>query len=335
MVRPGTGDEESGDSKRIARLTPTVKEIVIAAPRGFCAGVDRAISIVEKALEVYGTPLYVHHEIVHNRHVVESLRGKGVIFVDNLEEIPENNTVIFSAHGVSPVIVEGAKKKNLRILDATCPLVTKVHIEARRYAREDYRIVLIGHKDHIEARGTYGEAPDRIIIVETLADIDALSFPGNAKLAYLTQTTLSVRDTRSLIARLKERFPQIEGPNSSDICYATTNRQEAVSAIAPGVEVVFVIGSRNSSNSNRLKELAESEGARAYLIDSAADLTDAHLAGNVERIGLTAGASAPEVLVQQVTERLRNEFGFKNVRELRLKEEDVTFKLPRELAAHS
>lgn len=312
-----------------------MKEIVIAAPRGFCAGVDRAISIVEKALEVYGTPLYVHHEIVHNRHVVESLRAKGVIFVDNLEEIPENQTVIFSAHGVSPVIVDGAKKKNLRILDATCPLVTKVHIEARRYAREDYRIVLIGHKDHIEARGTYGEAPDKITIVETLADIDALSFPDSAKLAYLTQTTLSVRDTRSLIARLKERFPRIEGPNSSDICYATTNRQEAVSVIAPDVDVVFVIGSRNSSNSNRLKELAESEGARAYLIDSAADLTADYLAGDVRRIGLTAGASAPEILVQQVTERLKNEFGFTDVRELRLKEEDVTFKLPRELAAHS
>lgn len=309
-----------------------MKEIVIAAPRGFCAGVDRAISIVEKALEVYGNPLYVHHEIVHNRHVVEGLKKKGVVFVDSLEEIPENQTVIFSAHGVAPAVVEAAKKKNLKILDATCPLVTKVHIEARRYARENFSIILIGHKDHIEARGTFGEAPEQMTIVETLADIEALSFPPDAKLAYLTQTTLSVRDTKGLIERLRERFPHIEGPNSSDICYATTNRQEAVSAIAPEADVVFVIGSRNSSNSNRLKELAESEGARAYLIDSAADLTQAHFQGKVERIGLTAGASAPEVLVREVTERLKKDFGFSQVRELRLKEEDVTFKLPRELS---
>ncbi|MBN8222462.1 MAG: 4-hydroxy-3-methylbut-2-enyl diphosphate reductase, partial [Spirochaetes bacterium] len=306
-----------------------MKEIVVAAPRGFCAGVDRAISIVERAIEVYGTPLYVHHEIVHNRHVVDSLRAKGVIFVDTLEEIPANQTVIFSAHGVSPAVVDSAKQKNLKILDATCPLVTKVHIEARRYAREGYRIILIGHKDHIEAKGTYGEAPDQITIVETLADIEELDFSPADKLAYLTQTTLSVRDTRGLIERLKERFPQIEGPSSSDICYATTNRQEAVSAIAPKADIVYVIGSRNSSNSNRLKELAESEGARAYLIDSAADLSADQLGGDIRRIGITAGASAPEILVQQVTERLKTEFGFTAISELRLKEEDVTFKLPR------
>ncbi|MBX3723593.1 MAG: 4-hydroxy-3-methylbut-2-enyl diphosphate reductase [Turneriella sp.] len=310
-----------------------MKEIVVAAPRGFCAGVDRAISIVERAIEVYGTPLYVHHEIVHNRHVVDSLRAKGVIFVDTLEEIPANQTVIFSAHGVSPAVVDSAKQKNLKILDATCPLVTKVHIEARRYAREGYRIILIGHKDHIEAKGTYGEAPEQITIVETLADIEELSFSPADKLAYLTQTTLSVRDTRGLIERLKERFPQIEGPSSSDICYATTNRQEAVSAIAPKADIVYVIGSRNSSNSNRLKELAESEGARAYLIDSAADLSADQLGGDIRRIGITAGASAPEILVQQVTERLKTEFGFTAISELRLKEEDVTFKLPRELLA--
>jgi 4-hydroxy-3-methylbut-2-en-1-yl diphosphate reductase len=310
-----------------------MKEIVIAAPRGFCAGVDRAISIVEKAIEVYGTPLYVHHEIVHNRHVVDSLRAKGVIFVDNLDEIPENQTVIFSAHGVSPAVVSSAQNKKLKILDATCPLVTKVHIEARRYAREGYQIILIGHKDHIEARGTYGEAPEQITIVETLADIENLQIADTEKLAYLTQTTLSVRDTRGLIARLKERFPHIEGPNSSDICYATTNRQEAVSAIAPKSDIVYVIGSRNSSNSNRLKELAESEGARAYLIDNAADVSADHFSGDVRRIGITAGASAPEVLVQQVTERLKNEFGYTQISELRLKEEDVTFKLPRELLA--
>jgi len=308
-----------------------MKEIVVAAPRGFCAGVDRAISIVEKALEVYGTPLYVHHEIVHNRHVVSSLKEKGVIFVDSLEEIPSGQTVIFSAHGVSPAIVENAKAKNLRILDATCPLVTKVHIEARRYARENFHIVLIGHKDHIEARGTYGEAPDRIIIVETLADIEKLDFAADAKLAYLTQTTLSVRDTKGLIARLRERFPQIEGPQSSDICYATTNRQEAISVIAPEVDIVFVIGSKNSSNSNRLKELAESEGARAFLIDGASDITAEHFSSPVGRIGLTAGASAPEVLVEEVTARLKNEFGFQKITERRLKDEDVIFKLPREL----
>lgn len=307
-----------------------MKEILIAAPRGFCAGVDRAISIVEKALEVYGTPLYVHHEIVHNRHVVDGLRAKGVIFVDTLDEIPADQTVIFSAHGVSPAVVQNAKNKNLKILDATCPLVTKVHIEAKRYAREGYSIVLIGHKDHIEARGTYGEAPEKITIVETLADIEKLQYSTEEKLAYLTQTTLSVRDTRDLIARLKERFPQIEGPGSSDICYATTNRQEAVSAIAPQTDVMFVIGSRNSSNSNRLKELAESEGSRAYLIDSAADLSTEQLQGAM-RVGVTAGASAPEILVKQVTERLERDFGFNNLQEIRLKDEDIIFKLPKEL----
>ena len=311
-----------------------MKEIIVAAPRGFCAGVDRAISIVEKALEVYGAPLYVHHEIVHNKHVVESLRQKGVIFVDAIDEIPAAQTVIFSAHGVSPTVVALAKDKNLKILDATCPLVTKVHIEARRYAREGYKIVLIGHKDHIEARGTYGEAPDQITIVETLADIELLKFSSSDRLAYLTQTTLSVRDTRGLIERLRERFPQIEGPSSSDICYATTNRQEAVSAIAPNVSVMFVIGSRNSSNSNRLKELAESEGTRAYLIDSAEDISAEQLSG-AESVGLTAGASAPEVLVQKVTSRLKDEFGFGTVTERRLKEEDVIFKLPKELLSAS
>jgi len=309
-------------------------ELIIAAPRGFCAGVDRAISIVERALEVYGTPLYVHHEIVHNRHVVDGLRAKGVIFVDSIGEIPANNTVIFSAHGVAPAVVAEAEQKNLRILDATCPLVTKVHIEARRYARDGYHIILLCHRNHIEARGTYGEAPDKITLVETLADIEKLEFAADAKLAYLTQTTLSVRDTRDLIERLKERFPQIEGPNSSDICYATTNRQEAVSKIAPQADVLFVIGSRNSSNSNRLKELAESEGARAYLIDSADDLHTEQFAPGTKRVGITAGASAPENLVEQVAERLRNEFGFSNVSEYRLKEENVTFKLPKELAAH-
>lgn len=308
-----------------------MKEIIVAAPRGFCAGVDRAISIVEKALDIYGAPLYVHHEIVHNRHVVENLRNKGVIFVDTISEIPDSATVIFSAHGVAPAVVAEAKAKQLRILDATCPLVTKVHIEARRYAREGYHIILIGHKDHIEARGTYGEAPDKITIVETAEDIEKLHFASEQKLAYLTQTTLSVRDTKELIEQLKRKFPQIEGPNSSDICYATTNRQEAVSAMAPEAEVVFVIGSRNSSNSNRLKELAESEGSRAYLIDSADDILPEQLAGDVKKIGITAGASAPEILVQQVTERLQREFGFSTVRELRLKEEDVTFKLPKEL----
>ncbi|MBS0617486.1 MAG: 4-hydroxy-3-methylbut-2-enyl diphosphate reductase [Spirochaetes bacterium] len=309
-------------------------ELIIAAPRGFCAGVDRAISIVERALEVYGTPLYVHHEIVHNRHVVDGLCAKGVIFVDSIAEIPANNTVIFSAHGVAPAVVAEAEQKNLRILDATCPLVTKVHIEARRYARDGYHIILLCHRNHIEARGTYGEAPDKITLVETLADIEKLEFAADAKLAYLTQTTLSVRDTRDLIERLKERFPQIEGPSSSDICYATTNRQEAVSKIAPQADIVFVIGSRNSSNSNRLKELAESEGARAYLIDSAADLHAEQFAPGTNRVGITAGASAPEILVEEVAARLRNEFGFSNVNEYRLKEENVTFKLPKELAAH-
>ncbi|HRP68420.1 MAG TPA: 4-hydroxy-3-methylbut-2-enyl diphosphate reductase [Turneriella sp.] len=310
-----------------------MKEIVIAAPRGFCAGVDRAISIVERALEVFGTPLYVHHEIVHNRYVVDSLRAKGVVFVDAIDEIPPNQNVIFSAHGVSPAVTAAAKEKNLKILDATCPLVTKVHIEARRYARDGYQIVLIGHKHHIEARGTYGEAPEQITIVETLADIDALNFSPDAKLAYITQTTLSVRDTKGLIERLKERFPQIEGPSSSDICYATTNRQEAVSVIAPEADIMFVIGSKNSSNSNRLKEIAEAQGTKSYLIDNADDLKPEYFTDAVQKIGITAGASAPEILVKQVTDRLRNEFGFTGIKEVRLKNEDVTFKLPVELRA--
>lgn len=308
-----------------------MREIVIAAPRGFCAGVDRAISIVERALEVFGTPLYVHHEIVHNKHVVESLRAKGVIFVDSISEIPPDQTVIFSAHGVSPTVVQQSKEKNLHILDATCPLVTKVHIEAKRYARDDYNIILIGHKHHIEARGTQGEAPEKITIVETLEDIEKLSFAPDAKLAYITQTTLSVRDTKGLIERLQERFPQIEGPNSSDICYATTNRQEAVSIIAPQVDVVLVIGSSNSSNSNRLKEMAEAAGCKAYLIDGADDITEDKLPRSVQKLGLTAGASAPEVLVKAVTERLKRDFGFNTIRELRTKEENTVFKLPKEL----
>ena len=305
--------------------------IHLAYPRGFCAGVDRAISIVEKALETFPAPLYVHHEIVHNTHVVESLKLRGVIFVEELSHVPHHSTVIFSAHGVSPDVIEVAKSRNLKILDATCPLVTKVHIEARRYDREGYQIVLIGHRNHVEAIGTQGEAPEKITIVETEADIDRLHFSSDEKIAYLTQTTLSVRDTRSLIQKLKLKFPNIEGPASSDICYATTNRQLAVEKITREVDLMLVIGSKNSSNSNRLRELAKDDGTTAYLIDSATDLQDAWFSEKKPRVGLTAGASAPEILVQNVIKRLKDHYGYSEIKEIRVTEEDVVFKLPKAL----
>lgn len=305
------------------------KEIFIAFPRGFCAGVERAIEVVEKAIEMYSTPLYVHHEIVHNRHVVEDFKKRGVIFVEDLEQVPEGETVIFSAHGVSPEVWEKAHKRKLKVIDATCPLVTKVHNEARRYAKNGYKIILIGHKNHVEAIGTKGEAPEQIYIVENLEEIDQLSFSPQEKLAYLTQTTLSVQDTQQMIEKLKEKYPQIEGPNSSDICYATTNRQEAVAYIAQQVQLVLVIGSQNSSNSNRLREVSEKLGTRAYLIDGPKDLKPEWFPEEVYRVGLTAGASAPEILVQEVIACLKSKFGFTRVEEIRLKEENVVFQLPK------
>ena len=299
-------------------------------PRGFCAGVVRAVDIVELALEAYGAPVYVHHEIVHNTYVVEQLRRRGAIFVEAIGDVPHGAVLVFSAHGVPPTVRQEAKDRSLRVIDATCPLVTKVHFEALKFAREKRTIILIGHKDHQEIVGTSGEAPDRTLVVDSIAAVDALQVEDPERLAFLTQTTLSLYDTQEIVARLRQRFPKIIGPASDDICYATQNRQEAVEQVAKDVDLILVVGSQNSSNSNRLVELAERLSVKAKLIDSAADIDPAWLDG-VHRIGLTAGASAPEVLVEQVSERLA-QFGFTDQRDLDLIREDVRFTLPPELA---
>lgn len=303
--------------------------IILAAPRGFCAGVNMAIESLDLAIQAFGTPVYVYHEIVHNKYVVETFRDKGAVFVDHLEDVPTGSTLLFSAHGVSPAIRQLAKDRQLRAIDATCPLVTKVHLEAIRFAKDGYTIFLIGHEGHDEVIGTMGEAPAAIILVETEEDINALSFPADAKLAYLTQTTLSVDDANRIINCLKTRFPQIIGPPKEDICYATTNRQEAVRTLAAEADLVLVLGSQNSSNSQRLRELATEHDVRAYLIDGQADVDDAWFEG-VETVVMTAGASAPESVVQECVEYLREHFqATVEVRTLRL--EDVHFPLPREL----
>ena len=302
--------------------------VLLANPRGFCAGVERAIQIVEIALERYGAPVYVRKEIVHNRHVVDKLRGQGAIFVDELDEVPDCATVIFSAHGISPAVREEARRRRLRVIDATCPLVTKVHLEAIRYAREDYSIVLIGHEDHDEVIGTLGEAPQRIFVIDSVAEVEKLEVPNPEKVAYLTQTTLSVDDTRDVIEALRRRFPRIVGPSRDDICYATQNRQAAVKTVAGDVDVVLVIGSANSSNAIRLVEVSQSAGTRAYLINDQRDIRPEWLKG-ARRIGVTAGASTPEVLVSQTVEALRRE-GVA-VREVHVVDEDVRFALPQEL----
>ena len=305
-----------------------IAEIVLAGPRGFCAGVERAIDIVELALEVCAPPVYVRKEIVHNRHVVETLRTKGAVFVDELHEVPDDATVIFSAHGISPAVREEAQSRGLRVIDATCPLVTKVHLEAIRYAREHYTIVLIGHENHDEVIGTLGEAPDRIVVIDSAAAVDRLEVHDPDKIAYLTQTTLSVDDTRDVIAALRRKFPKIVGPSRDDICYATQNRQAAVKTVAGDVDVLLVIGAANSSNANRLVEVARNHGTRAHLINDVRDLREEWLAG-ARRVGVTAGASTPEMLVSEVVETLRKE-GV-GVREVRVVEEDVRFGLPQEL----
>ena len=299
-------------------------------PRGFCAGVVRAVDIVELALEAYGAPVYVHHEIVHNTYVVEQLRRRGAIFVEAIGDVPHGAVLVFSAHGVPPTVRQEAKDRSLRVIDATCPLVTKVHFEALKFAREKRTIILIGHKDHQEIVGTSGEAPDRTLVVDSIAAVDALQVEDPERLAFLTQTTLSLYDTQEIVARLRQRFPKIIGPASDDICYATQNRQEAVEQVAKDVDLILVVGSQNSSNSNRLVELAERLSVKAKLIDSAADIDPTWL-DDVRRIGLTAGASAPEVLVEQVSERLA-QFGFTDQRDLDLIREDVRFTLPPELA---
>jgi 4-hydroxy-3-methylbut-2-en-1-yl diphosphate reductase len=316
---------------QIQGTTSGVKTLVRVRPRGFCAGVVRAVDIVELALEAYGSPVYVHHEIVHNRYVVDQLRRRGAIFVEAIEEVPVGAVLVFSAHGVPPRVRTEAKERQLRVIDATCPLVTKVHLEALKFAREGRTLILIGHRDHQEIVGTSGEAPDQTMVVGSVEEVDQLKVPNPERLAFLTQTTLSLYDTQEIVARLRERFPSIAGPASDDICYATQNRQEAVEELAREVELILVVGSANSSNSNRLVEVAQRVGVAARLIEDANDIDEASL-GGVKSIGLTAGASAPEVLVEQVSQRL-SAFGFTNHRDLELIREDVRFTLPAELAA--
>src|SRR6201997_3462916 len=306
------------------------KSLIRVRPRGFCAGVVRAVDIVELALQAYGPPVYVHHEIVHNRYVVEQLRQNGAIFVETVEEVPLGSVLVFSAHGVPPTTREEARLRELRVIDATCPLVTKVHFEALKFARENRTIILIGHRDHQEIVGTSGEAPDRTIVVDSVAAVDALQVDEPEKLSFLTQTTLSLYDTQEIVARLRQKFPSIKGPASDDICYATQNRQEAVEQVAKDVDLILVVGSPNSSNSNRLVEVAKRRGVKAQLIDSASDIEPAWLQG-VKTVGVTAGGSAPEVLVEQVSQRLA-EHGYTDQRDLDLIREDVRFTLPPELA---
>jgi 4-hydroxy-3-methylbut-2-en-1-yl diphosphate reductase len=304
-------------------------DVLLANPRGFCAGVERAIEIVERALEQFGAPIYVRHEIVHNKYVVDGLRAKGAVFVEALDEVPAGSTVIFSAHGVPKAVQAEAERRGLKVYDATCPLVTKVHVEVTKMLRQGYEIVMIGHRGHPEAEGTMGQASHGMHLVETMADVETLK-PTSDKLAYVTQTTLSVDDAALIVGALKRRFPSIRGPKRDDICYATQNRQDAVKFMAPQCEVVIVVGSPNSSNSNRLREVAANIGAQAYMVDSAADLRPEWIAGK-RRIGVTAGASAPEVLVEQLIARLK-EMGAQSVRPLDGITERVVFSLPRGLA---
>jgi len=305
-------------------------EVLLANPRGFCAGVERAIEIVERALAQHGAPIYVRHEIVHNKSVVEDLRAKGAVFVDELDEVPAGAIVVFSAHGVAKAVRADAERRGLKVFDATCPLVTKVHVEVARMLREGYDVVMIGHRGHPEAEGTMGQSATHMHLVETVADVAGLSFAPDARLAYVTQTTLSVDDAKVIVAALKARFPQIRGPKKDDICYATQNRQDAVKLMTPRCDVVIVVGSPNSSNSNRLREVAANMGVAAYMVDTAADLRPEWIAGR-RRVGLTAGASAPEVLVQEVVARLQV-LGAESVRQLEGITESVVFTLPRELA---
>jgi 4-hydroxy-3-methylbut-2-enyl diphosphate reductase len=311
----------------VAVVTNTVEKILLAAPRGYCAGVDRAVQTVERALARYGPPVYVRKEIVHNKHVVEQLRARGAIFVETETEVPEGSVTVFSAHGVAPSVHENAAARHLRTIDATCPLVTKVHVEARRFAADGYTIVLVGHDGHEEVEGTMGEAPDHMVLVQTEQDVDELVLADPEKVAYISQTTLSVDETRGIIERLRERFPAIIGPRTDDICYATTNRQAAVRQLATACELVLVIGSRNSSNSQRLVEVARDYGARAQLIDNARELDDAWLEG-VRIVGISSGASAPEELVQELIALFRAR-GVSDISELTVTREDVRFMLPK------
>jgi 4-hydroxy-3-methylbut-2-enyl diphosphate reductase len=304
-------------------------KIILANPRGFCAGVNMAIESLERALEFFGPPLYVYHEIVHNKYVVERFRHRGTIFVESIDEVPEGSPLLYSAHGVSPQVRDQARRRNLRAIDATCPLVTKVHLEAIKYAREGYTIVLIGHEGHDEVIGTMGEAPDRMILVETADEVAQLEVADPAKIAYLTQTTLSVDDANLVIAALRARFPKIANPPKDDICYATQNRQEAVRELSAKADMVLVLGSQNSSNSRRLAEIARSLGPRAHLIDGVSEIRAEWFEG-VETVVITAGASAPEDVVQECLEYLQGRFGA-TIEEEWMREENVHFPLPRSL----
>lgn len=304
-------------------------KVFLAKPRGFCAGVDRAIDVVEIALDIFGPPVYVRHEIVHNDHVVNELRGKGAVFLDDVTEIPEGSVTIFSAHGVSPTVRQEAKARNLRVIDATCPLVTKVHLEAIRYAKKGYSIVLIGHKNHVEVEGTMGEAPEAMILIESPEDVDKVEIENEEKIVYLTQTTLSIDDTQAVIDALKRRFPKIESPPKDDICYATTNRQAAVKEMTDKCDMILVIGSPTSSNSNRLVEVAKARGCEAYLINDSSQM-NVEMFTHTKHLGITAGASAPEHLVQDVVRWLEKNSSIEFA-DLDVIEEDVQFTLPREL----
>jgi 4-hydroxy-3-methylbut-2-enyl diphosphate reductase len=303
--------------------------IILANPRGFCAGVNMAIESLDRALQLFGAPLYVYHEIVHNRPVVERFRKRGVVFVDDISEIPEGAHVLYSAHGVAPIIREASVQRHLHAIDATCPLVTKVHLEAVRFAREGYTIILIGHEGHDEVLGTMGEAPANIRLVQDIQDVERLELPPDAKVAYLTQTTLSVDDAEVIIAALRRRFPYIVGPSRDDICYATQNRQEAVKELVPEADIVLVLGSQNSSNSMRLAEIAQSYQKKAYLVDGVKEIDDRWF-GREDTVLITAGASAPEEVVEECVAHLQKHFGA-TVESRTVREEHVSFPLPREL----
>jgi 4-hydroxy-3-methylbut-2-enyl diphosphate reductase len=313
----------------MAIVTETVEKLLLAAPRGYCAGVDRAVQTVERALEIHGAPVYVRKEIVHNKHVVEGLTERGAIFVDEQTEVPEGAVCVFSAHGIAPSVRAGAEERGLRTIDATCPLVTKVHREAARFAADGYTIVLIGHDGHEEVEGTMGEAPEQIILVQDEQDVDQLEIDDNERIAYVTQTTLAVDETTAIIARLHERFPKIVGPRTDDICYATTNRQSVVKQMAGDCDLMLVIGSRNSSNSLRLVEVARDCGTEAHLIDNAGEVQEEWLQGT-RVVGISSGASAPENLVQELVEFFRAR-GVRDISEFDVIREDVRFMLPKQI----
>jgi 4-hydroxy-3-methylbut-2-enyl diphosphate reductase len=310
-------------------MASVVKRVLLASPRGYCAGVERAVETVELALEHYGAPIYVRKQIVHNAHVVRELENRGAVFVESEEQAPEGATIVFSAHGVAPSVYERARERRLSTIDATCPLVTKVHVQARRYAAAGYTVVLIGHEGHEEVVGTMGEAPEATVLVQSVEDAESLALPAGAKVAYITQTTLSVDETHEIIGVLRRRFPEIHAPKREDICYATSNRQWAVKELAEEIDLLLVIGSRNSSNSNRLVEVARADGLPAYLVDDETEIDERWLDG-VDTVGVTSGASAPESLVERVCDWFRAR-GVEQIEPFRMVDEDVTFRLPIEL----